>query len=73
MKQSRLHSLIEQFVNAGLKFGTAMFCWQFIAAPLYGIPVTVGQNFGITFIFFLNSLFFGYWIRRGFDYYHHKE
>jgi len=73
MKQTKIQSLIEMCVNAVLKFVTAMFCWQFIAAPVFDIPVTLQQNFGITFIFMLNSIFFGFWIRRGFDWYHHKS
>ena len=64
MTQRRLHSLGEQVLQASLKFITAMACWQWIVAPLFGYRVTLETNFYITFIFMINSLFFGYWIRR---------
>ena len=72
MQQSRLASILEQVVQAGLKFVTAMACWQLIVAPLFGYEVTLATNFGITFIFMLNSIFFGYFIRRGFNWWHHR-
>jgi hypothetical protein len=73
MKQTKKQALIEQFVQAGLKFFTAMLCWQFVVGPVMGIHITWGENFEITLIMFANSIFFGYWIRRGFDWHHHKD
>ena len=72
MKQTKTQSLIEQFVQAGLKFITAMIVWQMIVAPLFGYEITLVQNFWLTFIMMCNSIFFGFFIRRGFDWYHHK-
>ena len=73
MKQSKIHSLLEQIVQAGLKFITAMVCWQYVVGPVMGINITWGENFLVTLIMFLNSIFFGYWIRRGFNHWHHRE
>jgi len=72
VKQSKKHALLEQVVQAGLKFITAMVVWQLIVAPLFGYEITLVQNFWLTFIMMCNSIFFGYFIRRGFDAYHHR-
>lgn len=73
MKQSKTQALLEQFIQAGLKFITAMVVWQQIVAPLFGYEITLVQNFWLTFIMMCNSIFFGYFIRRGFDAYHHRD
>ncbi len=72
MRQSKLNSLSEQFVQASVKFGTAMLCWYFIAGPLMGVYFTFSENFRVTLIFMVNSIVVGYFIRRGFDWWHHK-
>jgi hypothetical protein len=40
--------------------------WQYIAAPLYNIPVTVQDNLGITAIFTVSAVIRGYFWRRFF-------
>lgn len=64
--QSKRQSLIESLTNiiVGLLIS---FCIQLIIYPLLNIPVTIGENIIITFVFFISSLVRGYFIRRYFN------
>jgi len=64
--QSKLESAIETTTTVAIGFVVSMVVWQFIAAPLYNIPVTFSQNLGITAIFTVIALIRGYIIRRFF-------
>jgi len=64
MSQSKAGSVLETLAQAGIKFFTAMACWNFVVAPLYGFDTSYVVNFQITFIFLINSVVFGYIIRR---------
>jgi len=72
MKQTRRQALLEQFVQAGIKFCTAMIIFQLIMRFYFGLSVPLVVNIWVTGAFWCNSIFFGYWIRRGFDWHHHK-
>lgn len=66
MRQSKKHSVYESVANviAGL---VTSFLIQLIIYPALNIPVTIGQNIFITFIFFTASFIRGYIIRRIFN------
>lgn len=66
MTQSKLESAIETATTVVIGFVVSMAVWQFIAGPLYDIPVTFSQNLGITMIFTVSALIRGYIIRRFF-------
>ena len=66
MTQSKLESAIETTTTVVIGFVVSMAVWQFIAGPLYNIPVTFSQNLGITMIFTVSALIRGYIIRRFF-------
>lgn len=66
MEQSKLESFIETCINVATGFIISLFVWQWIAAPLYNIPVTIQQNLGITAIFTISAVIRGYFWRRFF-------
>lgn len=67
MNQSRLESIIEQWVNVGSGFLVSLFVWQFIVAPWKGYTVTMQDNLDITTLFTLVSVTRGYVWRRFFN------
>ena len=66
MKQSKKLSLIESLTNTIVGLLTS-FLIQILIYPLLGIPVTIGQNIIITFVFFVASFGRGYILRRIFN------
>ena len=73
MNQSRVMSLIEACVNTAIGFGISLGTWVFFVAPFFEIEVTMTDNLLITLIFTVVSIIRGYYVRRGFDAYHHSE
>lgn len=71
--QSKLESFIETNLNVATGFLVSLVVWQFIAAPLYNIPVTIEQNLGITGIFTVSAVLRGYLWRRFFSNGIHKK
>jgi ABC-type transporter Mla maintaining outer membrane lipid asymmetry permease subunit MlaE len=68
MNQTRLESLIEQFVNMFFKFWVAAACWKFLVAPLITAGVlSYQESIPITIIFTVLSLIQGYFWRRVFN------
>ena len=66
MKQTKKGSLIESVTNTVVGLLTS-FLIQLIIYPILNIPVSIGQNVIITFVFFLASILRGYLIRRFFN------
>ena len=64
--QSKKHSIIESVANTVIGLVTS-FIIQLIIYPLLDIPVSIGQNIIITFVFFTVSIIRGYLIRRLFN------
>lgn len=64
--QSRKHSLFESLVNTAIGFLVSMLTWV-IVARLYGIPMTLADNLGITAIFTVVSIARQYVLRRIFN------
>jgi len=64
--QSKRKSLIEAVTNTVVGLVTS-FVIQLIIYPLLNIPVTIGQNVLITFVFFAASIVRGYLLRRVFN------
>lgn len=64
--QSKKHSLLETFTNifVGLIIS---FLIQLLIYPALNIKVSLNQNIVITIVFFLDSFFRGYVIRRIFN------
>lgn len=73
MQQSKLESLCETCINIASGFIISLMVWQYIAAPLYNIPVTIEQNLGITGIFTVSAVLRGYCWRRFFSNGIHKK
>lgn len=65
--QSRKASMTEALMNTASGFIVSMMVWQFVVAPFYNIPVTLGQNLGITSIFTVVSIARSYAWRRLFN------
>ena len=66
MSQHKMDSLMETVTNTGIGFVVSLITWVFVARG-YGIPVTWGQNLGITGIFTVVSIVRGYVLRRAFN------
>lgn len=66
MKQTKQQSIIESLVQTIIGLCTSIIL-QMILYPVMGIPVTLSQNFIITFVFFVVSILRGYLIRRIFN------
>jgi hypothetical protein len=66
VKQSRLMSGVETAVNILLGYTIAIFS-QMVVFPLWGLHVTLTQNFGIAASFTVISLVRLYLIRRFFN------
>lgn len=64
--QTRLESLIEALANIATGM-TVSFLLGMIVYPLFGFPVTAGQNFWIVIIFTGVSLLRSYLWRRWFN------
>ena len=73
MEQTKVESLIESSVNTFSGFIVSLVVWQFIAAPLFGLPVTIQSNLGITAIFTITSIIRSYYWRRFFAKGVHKK
>lgn len=67
MNQTRIESLLEACVNTFIGFWLSFMVWQWIVAPLMGIPVTIASNLIITGIFTAVSVARGYVMRRFFN------
>jgi hypothetical protein len=67
MKQSRLVSFVESVINVASGFLLALFLWQGVLAPAFGIPMTLGENIIITSVFTTASVIRGYLWRRFFN------
>ena len=66
MKQSKRMSLIESIVGTFIGLLVALLT-QMIVFPMYGLEVTLIENFEIGFIFTLVSLIRSYIVRRVFN------
>ena len=66
LMQSKKYSIIESVANTLIGLVTS-FIIQIIIYPLLGIPVSIGQNIIITFVFLIVSIIRGYLIRRLFN------
>ena len=64
--QSRLMSLIEALANVVVGFWLAVLA-QMIVFPLFGLPISFGQNLAIATLFTGVSLVRGYVLRRLFE------
>lgn len=70
--QSRRMSLVEQFFNVGSGVLLSLLVGQ-IVYPLFGYPVSLMENMGLTAIFTVVSVMRGYVWRRIFNRLHFKE
>ena len=66
MSQSRRMSAIETAASTAIGFGIS-YLVSLIVLPLFGFPVTHGENFAIVCIFTVASLARGYFVRRLFN------
>ena len=66
LMQSKKYSIIESVANTLIGLVTS-FIIQIIIYPLLDIPVSIGQNIIITFVFLIVSIIRGYLIRRLFN------
>ncbi len=66
MKQSRLMSLVESLANVLVGYGVAV-ATQMLVFPLFGIAVSITENFLIGSIFTAVSVVRSYALRRTFE------
>jgi uncharacterized protein YacL len=65
-KQTKKQSIIEAIAGIIIWLLTS-FLIQIFLYPLLDIPVSIGQNITITFVFFIVSFLRGYLVRRLFN------
>jgi hypothetical protein len=66
MKQSRRMSLVEAVANVGVGFLLALLT-QIIVFPLFGLYVSLGENFAIGGLFTTTSIGRSFVLRRVFE------
>lgn len=71
-EQSKKWSLIEATVGVVVGFIVALLL-QIIVFPIFDIDTTFGENFTIASIFTVASIIRGYYMRRLFNWMHHKK
>lgn len=71
MTQSRLASLLETCTSIAIGFVVSVIITA-VVMPAYGHHVTLGQNLQITAIFTVASIVRGYYVRRLFNWWHHR-
>ena len=69
MSQTKFQSGVETCASTAIGFFIAYFA-SLTVLPLFGFPVTHGQNFWITVIFTAISLIRGFFVRRLFNFLH---
>lgn len=72
MSQTSRQSAIESAASTAIGFGIA-YAASLLVLPLFGFPVSHGQNFWITVIFTAISLVRGYFVRRLFNHLHRSR
>lgn len=71
MSQSRRMSVVETAASTAIGFGIS-YIVSLTVLPLFGFPVTHGENFAIVCIFTVASLARGYFVRRLFNAWHRR-
>jgi hypothetical protein len=71
MSQSRRMSAVETVASTAIGFGIS-YAVSLTVLPLFGFPVTHGQNLAIVCIFTVASLMRGYGVRRLFEWLHRR-
>lgn len=72
MSQTKSQSAVETCASTAIGFFIAYFA-SLTVLPLFGFPVTHGQNFWITVIFTAISLIRGFFVRRLFNFLHTRQ
>ena len=72
MKQTKLESFVEAFINTALGFVISYLTWIIIVVPLYHMELSHKDNLMITLIFTVVSVIRGYVVRRYFNAGMHK-
>lgn len=70
--QSRLQSLVESAVGTAIGFIIAVLT-QIVVFHLWNLKVTIWDNLAITAIFTVVSAIRSYWVRRFFNWLHHRR
>ena len=72
MSQTKFQSGVETCASTAIGFFISYFA-SLTVLPLFGFPVTHGQNFWITVIFTAISLIRGFFVRRLFNFLHARQ
>lgn len=72
MTQSRLHSMVEAWVNTFIGFMISL-ALQFVVSWLYDLHTTPAENLSIVLIFTVASVVRSYAVRRIFNRLHNKN
>lgn len=72
MTQKKRHSLLEACIGTAIGYSIA-FASNLIILPLFGFKPSLHANFWITNFFTVVSVVRSYYVRRLFNYLHHKE
>ena len=72
MSQSRVHSLAEASLNTASGFALSLAAGQFLF-PLFGVTLSVAQNFAVTGLMTVISVARSYAWRRAFNWLHARS
>jgi len=70
--QTKLSSLLEAIISTAIGFTVSMLVQHLIVTPLYGLTLSVADNFWITMIFTVASILRQYFVRRYFNWRIHE-
>lgn len=71
--QRRLHSLLEVCLSTAIGFVISFVANMVVMPTVFGIHPSFNQNMLATLFFTVISIVRGYYVRRLFNYLHHKE
>jgi hypothetical protein len=72
MKQSRFASFLESVTSTAIGFVVSMLILE-IVNRLWGLALGLDDNVAITSIFTAASVLRSYWVRRFFNWLHHRD
>lgn len=72
MTQTRIQSAFETVASTAIGFAIS-YLTSLLVLPLFGFPVSHGQNLAITCIFTVISLLRGFFVRRLFNHLHRRS
>jgi hypothetical protein len=72
MQQTKFQSFVEASLNTMSGFLISFAAWMYVVGPLFNVPHSARESFGITMFFTLLSIARSYAWRRAANWWHHR-